>query len=98
MPASPYSADGLATARQALTDMRIIGTITAEERDDIIRKAFCILRGDRTARLGPFPGHDGTDRVIRIPRAVFEAGRPRPRRRPRLIVLPAGGPTPGDAA
>lgn len=51
----------------------------------------------RAARLGLTPAPEATGRVIRITRAVFEAGRPKPPRRPRLIVLPAG-PTPGDAA
>lgn len=37
-------------------------------------------------------------RVIWVPRAIFEAGRTTLHRPPRLIVLPAGGPTPGDAA
>lgn len=98
MPRSPYSADGLACARAALTDLRIIGAASREERLNIVGMALDILRKDRAIRLGPKAAlAPVTGRVIRIPRAVFEAGRPKPPRRPRLIVLPAG-PTPGDAA
>lgn len=94
MPRSPYSADGLACARAALTDLRTIGAASREERLNIVGMALDILRKDRAARLGLTPAPEATGRVIR---AVFEAGRPKPPRRPRLIVLPAG-PTPGDAA
>lgn len=97
MPRSPYSPDGLACARAALTDLRIIGAASREERLNIVGMALGILRKDRCARLGLAPAPETTGRVITIPRAVFEAGRPKPPRRPRLIVLPAG-PTPGDAA
>lgn len=98
MPTSPYSADGLACARATLTNLTIMGSVTAEQRVDLVGMAFEILHKDRAARLGLQGEPLGPARVITIPRAVFQAGRPKPRRRPRLLVLPACGPTPGDAA
>jgi hypothetical protein len=98
--ASPYSPDGLACARSTLTDTRFMGSISAAERSGLVGMAFDILRNDRAHRLGPVEPPAVPGRVIRIPRAVFEAGRlPAPtRRRPRILVMPAGNPTSGDVA
>ena len=97
----PYTAEGLACARATLTDLRIMGTVTAEERAGLVGMAFSILQKDRAARLGLIAPPTLTGKVIHIPRALFQAGRTitqvRPRRVVRLIVRPAG-PTPGDAA
>lgn len=97
MRPSPISATDLADAIAALTDAGKMGALDRGRRHELVVSAFAVLRRDRMARHGqPEPPTD-SGRVICIPRALFESGRPT-RRRPRLIVLPSGGPTPGNAA
>lgn len=97
MTCSPYPVEGITLARRTLTDGAYMASITPKDRAELVQMAFDILHKDRAARLQMEPPAPEDCRVITIPRAVFQAGRQQPRRRPRLTVLPAG-PTPGDAA
>lgn len=98
MRRSPYSPEGVAFAQSVLTDGPYLVSVDPMKRRELVGMALTLLQNDRAARLGL----DGTPptscRVIRIPRCLFQAGRTITRRRPRLVVLPATGPTPGDAA
>jgi hypothetical protein len=98
MATSPYSDDGLADARAVVTDADLLATLPPLERARIIAMALTILRKDRGFREASRLQDTPTQAlVLRIPRAVFEAG-PKARRvtrKPRLTVHPT---TPGDAA
>ena len=97
MSASPYRPDDLASARYVVTHADRLACLTEVERADILALALTILRKDRALRLN-LQDHRAEAVIVRIPRAVFQAG-PRGRRLPALhrIVLPVS-PTPGDAA
>ena len=94
-PASIYSPDGLADARAAVTDVNRLAEIDPLTRARIVAMALAILHKDRALRLN-LQAEKTEALILRIPRAVFQAG-PRARRLPRRVVLPVA-PTPGDAA
>lgn len=89
---SPHHRDSITLARDTLTDVGFLSSVTPRQRAELVALALDILRTDRQARLGPRATPAPTPRVIVIPLAVFQAGRPRPHR-PRILPH-----TPGDAA
>ena len=91
MAASPHKLENLALARDTLTNLRLLQDCSAEQRTDLVRMAQAILQTDRVCRLGlDAAALQGPARVIRIPRAVFQAGLRSSRTR--------RSSTPGDAA
>lgn len=96
---APPSPRIIAAACDTLQDTRMLTGLSAEQRKDLCRVAFDILRAARKARLGQRPPVEpGIGSVTYVTSAEFRQGRQPHRRRPRLIVLPATGPNPGDAA
>lgn len=94
-PASIYSADGLADARAAVTDVNRLAEIDPLTRARIVAMALAILHKDRALRLNR-QDQPTEALILRVEPAVFRAGL-RARRQPHRIVLPVT-PTPGDAA
>lgn len=94
-PASIYSAEGLADARAAVTDVDRLAEIDPLTRARIVAMALAILHKDRALRLN-LQAEKTEALILRVDPAVFRAGL-RARRIPRRIVPPST-PTPGDAA
>jgi len=96
MSASPHKIENLALARDTLTNATLLAGCTPEHRAELVRLAQAILQTDRVCRLGlDVDAPKGPARVIRIPRAIFQAGRVRNHAR---RVTGAHPTTPGDAA
>lgn len=96
MAQSPHKLENLALARDTLTNLELIRQWAPEQRRQMIELAQAILQTDRACRLGLDDAvPQGPARIIRIPLAVFQAGRTR--NRPRRAVK-AHPTTPGDAA
>lgn len=96
MASSPHKIESLVLARDTLTNVTLLAQCTPEHRAELVRLAQAILQTDLACRLGLDPAApQGPARVIRIPRAVFQAG-PRQHRLPRAAN--AHPTTPGDAA
>lgn len=93
---------GLALARDTLTNLEFLSSLTPEQRSDFVTLARSTLRMDLDLRLGrdptaatPLQPTDGA--LVIIPLALWQAG-PKARRvarKPRLNLHPT---TPGDAA
>jgi hypothetical protein len=102
MSASPYQPDDIAMCRHVVTHAQNLQALAAGDRAEILGAAYDILVKDRAARVArALAGDDAAARnaparVLSVPLAVFQAGRPR--RRPRLLVVPRHPGTPGDAA
>jgi hypothetical protein len=96
MSASPHKIENLALARDTLTNLTLLAACTPEHRAELVRLAQAILQTDRACRLGlDLDAPQGPGRVIRIPLAVFQAGRIRNCARRSAAAHPT---TPGDAA
>lgn len=97
MGRSVYKPQDLATARHVVTHAQALTAVTSETRAEILDMAMTILRKDRAQRLDQTLAQPiGPARILRVPRAVFQAGIIRARRRP--LRLQTGPGTPGDAA
>jgi hypothetical protein len=97
MAASPYKVEGIALARDTLTNLDLIRQWTPDQRRQIVEMAQAILQADRAHRLDLDPGASrGPARIVAVPLAVFQAG---PRRCRHRALPQAPHPfTPGDAA
>lgn len=99
MPTSPYSPEGLAAARRTVTDPDFLACLDPVQRAEILELAYAILRNDRACRVDLAPAPDGEALILRVPLAVFQAGRAARRATPpQPHVLRPTGQTPGDAA
>jgi hypothetical protein len=99
MTCAPLPPRVIACACDTLQDTRLLTKLSADQRKHLCEVSFDILRDARAARLGQrAPVEPGTVSVTYVTTAEFRQGRQPLRRRPRVIVLPAPGPTPGDAA
>lgn len=95
---APPSPGIIAAAVETLQDTSLLTMLDARQRRSLCDVSFAILRDAREARLGPRPAPETSAMVHYLTTAEFRQGRLAHHRRPRLIVLPATGPTPGDAA
>ena len=95
---APPSPGIIAAAIETLQDTGLLVKLNATHRRRLCDVSFAILRDAREARVGPRHAHATGATIHYLTTAEFRQGRLSPRRRPRLIVLPSGGPTPGDAA
>lgn len=97
MPASPYQFQDLAMARHVVTHADALTAVTPETRAEILDLALTILRKDRALRIHETLAQPiiGPARILRVPRAVFQAG---PMRRKTQPLPPSHPLTPGDAA
>jgi hypothetical protein len=99
MTCAPPPPGAIAAARDTLQDTCLLTRLSFNQRKDLCDVAFDILRDARAARLGQRPPVEpGTGSVTYVTTSEFRQGRQCHRRRPRLIVMAATGPTPGDAA
>ena len=98
MAVSPHKVEGLALARDTLTNLDLIRQWTPDQRRQIVELAQTILKTDRAHRLDLDQTEGrGPARILRVPQAVFQAGPPRASMRA-LPVPPPRPFTPGDAA
>ena len=100
MTTTPYSEDGLAMARHVVTHPANLTCLDPADRDELIRLAWVILQGDRSARHPDTAAPQGPALILRIPLTVFQAGPARKHRapaKPQIITFPITT-TPGDAA
>jgi hypothetical protein len=93
---------GLALARDTLTNLDFLSRLTPDQRADFVNLARSILRMDLDRRLGRDPAaaappQSAGGALVIIPLALWQAGpgARRVARKPRLTIQP---PTPGDAA